>query len=201
MIFGFNTDVQGQGATYHVQTEDRGERNPVIESIIYVGGKIVGKKRMPYNAGALSKEQVEDAVRYQHKELTEAIRNGTWTPTAAGIAAITHRAEANTTPGPMDATYSIELTGYKAFNQGEYFRFPIAVLNSSDRRPASEVALEVRWIVDGVISDRQSLNSRADGGADVWVSAPTNRQPAALLVRVQGSNGTSFAKFEISPAS
>ncbi|HUR47851.1 MAG TPA: hypothetical protein VMZ27_18350 [Candidatus Saccharimonadales bacterium] len=196
MIFGFNTDVQAQQATYHVQTEDRGPRNPVIESIIYVGGKILGKKRTSYDADSLSKEQIEDAVRRQHKELTESIRNGTWTHTAAGANGISGETSA-AVPVTAGASYSIELANYTNFQQGEYFRFPILVRNRADLQPSSEVALEIRWIVDGMISDRQSLNSRADGGADVWVSAPSASQPAALLVRGRGSKGTSFAKFVV----
>lgn len=200
MIFGFNTDVPVQDATYHVQTEDRGPRNPVIESIIYVGGKILGKKRTPYDPDSLSKEQIEDAVRHQHKELTESIRNGTWTEAAAG--ANGHSGEpATAVPEKASESYSIELTHYTNFQQGEYFRFPISVRNRVDRLPASDVALDIRWIVDGMISDRQSLNSRADGGADVWVSAPADSQPAALLVRGRGSKGVSFAKFVVTPGS
>jgi len=200
MIFGFNTDVQVQEATYHVQTEDRGPRNPVIESIIYVGGKILGKKRTPYDADSLSKEQIEDAVRRQHKELTESIRNGTWSQTAASANG-TNGEPAAAVPVIAGESYSIELTSYTNFQQGEYFRFPISVRNRVDRQPASDVVLEIRWIVDGMISDRQSLNSRADGGADVWVSAPSHSQPAALLVRGSGSKGTSFAKFVVTSGS
>ena len=200
MIFGFNTDVQVQESTYHVQTEDRGPRHPVIESIVYVGGKILGKKRTAYNPDSLTKEQIEDAVRRQHKELTESIRNGTWTQSAASPNG-TSGDSAAAVPGTGAASYSIELTNYTNFQQGEYFRFPISVRNRVDRQPASDVALEVRWIVDGMISDRQSLNSRADGSADVWVSAPSHSQPAALVVRGRGSKGTSFAKFVVTVGS
>src|SRR5581483_577150 len=59
MIFGFNTDVPGKDAVYHVQTEDRGAKNPVIESMIYVGGKILGRRRTPYVPSELSREKIE----------------------------------------------------------------------------------------------------------------------------------------------
>ena len=48
MIFGFDTNVPGKSAVYHVQTEDRGVENPVIESIIYIGDRIVDQVRTPY---------------------------------------------------------------------------------------------------------------------------------------------------------
>ena len=38
MITGFNTDVKYKGTVFHVQTEDKGVANPIIESLIYKGG-------------------------------------------------------------------------------------------------------------------------------------------------------------------
>ena len=48
MITGFNTDVPYRGKVYHVQTEDKGTGNPLIETLIYIGGEILGSRRLPY---------------------------------------------------------------------------------------------------------------------------------------------------------
>ncbi len=48
MITGFNQDVSYKGTVYHVQTEDRGKGNPLIETLIYVGGEIVASRRTSY---------------------------------------------------------------------------------------------------------------------------------------------------------
>jgi hypothetical protein len=48
MITGYNQDVTYKGKVYHVQTEDRGETNPVIETLIYVGGEILSSLKTPY---------------------------------------------------------------------------------------------------------------------------------------------------------
>lgn len=48
MITGFNTDVKHAGRVFHVQTEDKGESNPKIESLIYVGGQILDSIRFDY---------------------------------------------------------------------------------------------------------------------------------------------------------
>ncbi len=37
MVTGFNTDVQHDGKIYHVQTEDKGVDNPLIEIVLPVG--------------------------------------------------------------------------------------------------------------------------------------------------------------------
>ncbi|MGH9785412.1 MAG: hypothetical protein ACRD88_14635, partial [Terriglobia bacterium] len=93
MIFGFNTEAVGKDAVYHVQTEDRGARNPVVDSIIYVGGKIVDRRRTPYVPSEVTQAQIEEMVRKQHKELVETIRSGVYMrPEAAAKAAPPPRA-------------------------------------------------------------------------------------------------------------
>jgi hypothetical protein len=48
MLLGFNNDIPYDGKTYHVQTEDKGLKNPVITSQIYLKGKVVASKRVSY---------------------------------------------------------------------------------------------------------------------------------------------------------
>jgi hypothetical protein len=79
MITGFNTDVQHEGHVYHVQTEDRGLDNPVLESLVYIGGTIVAKKRTPYSE-QLSTGATEDVIssllKRQHQVIIAAIKAG-----------------------------------------------------------------------------------------------------------------------------
>ena len=48
MITGFNTDVKHKNRVFHIQTEDKGEANPCVESLVYVGGEILATKRTSY---------------------------------------------------------------------------------------------------------------------------------------------------------
>jgi hypothetical protein len=79
MITGFNTDVRYDGRIYHVQTEDRGQDNPFLESLVYIGGTIVAKKRTPYGE-QLSKGATEDMIasllKRQHQVIIAAIKAG-----------------------------------------------------------------------------------------------------------------------------
>src|ERR1043165_4318037 len=79
MITGFNTDVQHEGQVYHVQTEDRGHNNPVLESLVYIGGTIVAKKMTPY-AEQLSQGADETLIagllKRQHQIIIAAIKTG-----------------------------------------------------------------------------------------------------------------------------
>jgi hypothetical protein len=79
MITGFNTDVQHGGQVYHVQTEDRGHGNPVLESLVYVGGTIIAKKQTPYaeqlQQGA-DEQMIAGLLKRQHQVIIAAIKTG-----------------------------------------------------------------------------------------------------------------------------
>lgn len=79
MITGFNTDVEHEGVVYHVQTEDKGLKSPLILSLVYVGGTILASRRTPYedliDAGYDEKKLAERLNR-QHKLICAAIHAG-----------------------------------------------------------------------------------------------------------------------------
>lgn len=79
MITGYNTDVRHGGIVLHVQTEDKGQGNPYIESLVYYGGQVVAAKRHSY-AKVLEKGGGDDAIMTlmdrQHRALIEAIQRG-----------------------------------------------------------------------------------------------------------------------------
>jgi hypothetical protein len=185
MIFGFNTDVPAKEGVYHVQTEDRGAKNPVVESIIYVGGKIMGRRRSPYDAGE-TKERIEEMVRRQHKELVESIRAGTWKSSGDG---------AQTAPAQPQG-YVIELTNPGNVRHGEYLRFQFSVREKAHNTPAA-ITLDVRWMLGGTMVEKQSLQSQADGGAEIWLPRPAELMYGTLLVRADGPGGKALAKFHV----
>ena len=79
MITGFNTDVNYKGTVFHVQTEDKGIQNPIIESLIYKGGEILGSRRIPYSdllQNGYDEKKVVKLMEDQHKTMIEEIRKG-----------------------------------------------------------------------------------------------------------------------------
>ena len=82
MITGFNTDVKYKGVVYHVQTEDKGANNPLIETLIYKGGEILASRRLPYSD--LVKQGDEPAITRlmedQHKGMIMEIKRGRFEP-------------------------------------------------------------------------------------------------------------------------
>jgi len=79
MLTGFNTDVSHEGHIYHVQTEDRGTDDPILESLIYVGGTVVASKLTPYAEqlhGGADQDAIASLLRRQHQIIIAAIKSG-----------------------------------------------------------------------------------------------------------------------------
>ena len=81
MITGFNTDIDFEGQVYHVQTEDKGLDNPVIETLVYTGGQILCARKDSYSeliiSGTCDDEPVQRRMETQHREMIRDIRDGT----------------------------------------------------------------------------------------------------------------------------
>jgi hypothetical protein len=79
VISGYNTDIEHDGVVYHVQTEDKGLRTPVILSLVYTGGAILASKRSPYDdliASGFSQEVLAERLQRQHKLICAAVHAG-----------------------------------------------------------------------------------------------------------------------------
>ena len=79
MITGFNTDVEHDGVVYHVQTEDKGLKSPLILSLVYVGGTILASRRTPYEdliKAGYDEKVLSERLNRQHKLICAAIHAG-----------------------------------------------------------------------------------------------------------------------------
>ncbi len=79
VITGFNTDIEHQGVTYHVQTEDKGVETPLILSLVYDRGTILASKRSPYNDllnEGFNEKLLTERLQKQHKLMCAAVRAG-----------------------------------------------------------------------------------------------------------------------------
>ncbi|HEY5838995.1 MAG TPA: hypothetical protein VIT19_08170, partial [Pyrinomonadaceae bacterium] len=79
MITGYNTDVEHNGVVYHVQTEDKGLRTPLILSLVYTGGAILASKRSAYDdliASGFEEKVLVERLERQHKLICAAVHAG-----------------------------------------------------------------------------------------------------------------------------
>ncbi|HET9533484.1 MAG TPA: hypothetical protein VFQ92_24235 [Blastocatellia bacterium] len=62
-----------------MQTEDRGHENPVLESLVYVGGTVIAKKLTPYKerlSEGATEEVIASLLKKQHQVIIAAIKAG-----------------------------------------------------------------------------------------------------------------------------
>jgi hypothetical protein len=79
VITGFNTDVKHRNRVFHIQTEDKGEANPCVESLVYVGGEILATKRTSYAEVVKTGRDdhaIQDLMEQQHRTMIAAIQRG-----------------------------------------------------------------------------------------------------------------------------
>lgn len=80
MFTGYNSEVEFDGKAFHVQTEDKGLDNPVVESRVYRGGEVVASVLTSYADLADSPDYTQDRIQRrmqeQHQSLIEDLRGG-----------------------------------------------------------------------------------------------------------------------------
>ena len=89
VLTGFNTDIQHSGTTYHVQTEDKGRGNPLVESLVYTSGEILYSRRTPYDdlvEQDVDREAIATLMERQHRSIVDAVHSG-------GLARLTGKIE------------------------------------------------------------------------------------------------------------
>jgi len=79
MVFGFNHNFRYKGGVYHVQTEDGGEKNPQVVTLLYHGGTILASTKTSY-ADQLGvdqlEKQVEELMKRQHRDMLRRLKEG-----------------------------------------------------------------------------------------------------------------------------
>ena len=71
MLQGYNSDIEVEGHSFHVQTEDWGYENPYIVSRVYKNGAVLKSIKTPYSEFLYSflmddGELIKEALRRQH---------------------------------------------------------------------------------------------------------------------------------------
>ena len=79
MSSGFNSDVNVGSQVCHVQTEDHGQPDCLIETLVYHRGRIFHRRTSNYSdlaAVGISEEALLERVKAQHRAVMDAVRDG-----------------------------------------------------------------------------------------------------------------------------
>src|SRR5271169_1418455 len=80
MVFGHNTNVKVGETTFHVQTEDRGSANELIDTTVYFQGRVLHRRTnnyfdlLPLNPD--SEQALKLRLDEQHRAVVEDLRTG-----------------------------------------------------------------------------------------------------------------------------
>ena len=79
MIVGYNTDIKYRKEVFHIQTEDKGQGNPTIETLVYLHGEILLSRRLSY-AHLLSatekNKKIKAMMKTQHDQVCTELKGG-----------------------------------------------------------------------------------------------------------------------------
>ncbi len=79
MLVGYNTNISYKEKVYHIQTEDNGQSNPVIVTLLYSKGAILASKKTNYAhivAEPAYKDKVREIMKEQHKGMIKELLAG-----------------------------------------------------------------------------------------------------------------------------
>lgn len=202
MITGFNTDVEYDGRVYHVQTEDKGRGNPVIESLVYTGGEILTSRRSSY-AGILGSNGAPEAelqkmMEAQHQQLIREIRNGQLDPEGpkpVGYNIVSNRSLDQVVldflgheGGP--ARIRLEPEEHIALVAGETAKVPFRVVVDADDRPIAGAVVRAKLLSTAHRPRKLFRGSTGeDGRIEVELELPPFEEDAdaAVLFQVEAA--------------
>src|SRR5712664_1938874 len=80
MLFGHNSNVKAGDTTYHVQTEDRGTTNALIDTTVYFHGRVLHRRTNNYfdllPLNAKNEQSLKQRLDEQHGTVVEVLRTG-----------------------------------------------------------------------------------------------------------------------------
>jgi hypothetical protein len=224
VLTGFNTDIQYGGSTYHVQTEDKGESNPQIESLVYAHGEILYSRRTAYHElleQGVKPNAVATLMERQHHSIVEAIRRGMLSrltgeegpPIDGDDTTIARSSEVEVvTPSERSldevildylqaqkarAHLVLQAVGSEDFVYGEQVMVEVVALNSHDSSPQDDV--EVTVVFKSTAEPRRMLlaEGRTDDAGTFAAEARLpefNGGTSAVVITAQSSLGQSEVK-------
>jgi hypothetical protein len=202
MLFGHNTDVKVGESIFHVQTEDRGTANALIDTTVYCRGRVLHRRTNNYidllpldpAREGLLRKRIDD----QHRIVTEEIRSGALhlvpppmpaqaKPAAKKTDSSAHSNAASAPALAMDL--AIELINAKNWLTGKRGNLHIAVRKKQNGEPASGALVTAR--IDGAAAVTEfSTETGVDGQAHLEFEMPrlAGAEPALIIAATQADS-------------
>jgi hypothetical protein len=199
MLFGHNSNVEAGGTTYHVQTEDRGAMNALIDTTVYFHGRVLHRRTNNYFDLLPLNPDREQALKLrldeQHRAVVEGLRTGALhlpLPRDEQVPA----PPASPDPKPVSGVLSIELLNAKTWLTGKRALLQVSVRNEAHQAVGGATVIAR---VDGAAEATKFSAQTGDfGHTQFEFDMPKLSSPdAALVIEASKGNARGHLRFQL----
>lgn len=199
MQFGHNTNVTVAGTTFHIQTEDRGAAHALIDTTVYLRGRVLHRRTKKYSdllpLDPAREQTLKQRVEDQHRSLVEELRSGRLklavpqdenSPTPMGNSLSTSRSN----------LIYLELLNAKTWLTGKRALLQIAVRDQAQKTVESA---KVTAKIEGASEPAEfSAKTGSQGDARLEFDMPRlTRSDAALVIEASNGKGHAQLRFQL----
>jgi hypothetical protein len=204
MLFGHNSDVKVGDTVYHVQTEDRGTANALIDTTVYCRGRVLHRRTNNYidllpldpERENLLRKRIDD----QHRSVAEEIRGGALhlVPPPVSTKGNVEAAPQAAPQGPANAaSLAVELINVKSWLAGKRASLHVAIRKKQNGEALAGALVTAR--IDGAASVTEfSTETGPDGLARLEFDMPrlAEAEPA-LVIEASQADSKGQLKFQL----
>ena len=195
MLFGHNSNVKAGNTTYHVQTEDRGTTNALIDTTVYFHGRVLHRRTNNYFDLLPLNPDTEQALKLrldeQHRTVVDEIRTG-----ALHLSLPQDENDAARAAAPTPKALLLELINAKTWLTGKRALLQVAVRNRTNQ---AVQGAKVTARVDGAAAiSEYSTETGPFGHAQLEFAMPrlAGAEPA-LVIEASHGNARGHLRFQL----
>ena len=195
MLFGHNSNVKAGDTTYHVQTEDRGTTNALIDTTVYFHGRVLHRRTNNYFDLLPLNPDTEQALKLrldeQHHTVVEEIRTG-----VLHLSLPRDENDAKRAAAPTPKALLLELINAKTWLTGKRALLQVAVRNRTNQ---AVQGAKVTARVDGAAQiSEYSTETGPFGHAQLEFAMPrlAGAEPA-LVIEASHGNARGHLRFQL----
>jgi hypothetical protein len=191
MSSGFNSDVNVGSEVCHVQTEDHGQPDCLIETLVYNRGRIFHRRTSNYSdlvpAPGISEEALRERVEAQHRAVIDAVRDG-----AIALPAAAERGVHAAGNG-----IQVRLRNASSWLASGKATLDVQVLRRGGSEPVPNAIVEAN--ITGVSDEaRFSAATGDDGVAELrFAMPPLGANGSELVIRAQSEAGNDEVRYAL----
>jgi hypothetical protein len=200
MLFGHNTNVKVGEITYHVQTEDRGVTNALIDTTVYFHGRVLHRRTNNYfdllPLNVKSEPALKQRLDEQHRVVVEELRTGTLhlpLPREAKSPAGASASNAASVPKVL----TLVLINSKTWLAGKRATLDVSVQNRESGEAVNHARIVAR--VEGAADSKEfKTETGIDGRAQLEFDMPriSGAEPALVIEAMHG-NAKGHLRFQL----